>query len=67
MESATCILLTWTLRRQTRKIHPVLERVKTLGGELYRGPLKVVETQRIIMQIKDPFGNIIGFEAPLTE
>jgi predicted enzyme related to lactoylglutathione lyase len=47
-------------------IEQVLERVRELGGELYRGPLKVPETNRNIMQIKDPFGNIIGFESPLV-
>lgn len=46
-------------------INPVLEKVEALGGKLYRGPLKVSETQRVIMQIQDPCGNIIGFEAPL--
>lgn len=44
----------------------VLERVKQLGGELYRGPLKIAEANRIIMQVKDPVGNIIGFEALLS-
>jgi len=46
-------------------IDEVLIRVKELGGELYRGPLKVEETKRIIMQVKDPFGNVVGFESPL--
>lgn len=45
-------------------IDVVLRRVEELGGKLYRGPLKVPETQRIIMQIQDPFGNVLGFEAP---
>lgn len=44
-------------------IEVVLAKVEQLGGKLYRGPLKVPETQRIIMQVQDPFGNIIGFEA----
>ncbi len=35
-----------------------------IGGQVYRGPLKVLEIQRTILQIQDPFGNIIGFEAP---
>jgi predicted enzyme related to lactoylglutathione lyase len=47
-------------------IDMVLERVKELGGELYRGPLKVKATNRIIMQIKDPMGNVVGFEALLS-
>lgn len=45
-------------------IDVVLEKVEELGGKLHRGPLKVPETQRTIMQIQDPFGNVIGFEAP---
>jgi len=43
----------------------VLEKVKLLGGKIYRGPLKVNEIQRSIVQIQDPFGNVIGFEAPM--
>lgn len=43
----------------------ILERAKELGSQLYRGPLKVNEIKRTIMQIKDPFGNIIGFESPM--
>jgi predicted enzyme related to lactoylglutathione lyase len=42
----------------------VLMRVEELGGRLFRGPLEVPEMQRTIMQIQDPFGNVIGFEAP---
>ncbi len=41
-----------------------LKKAEELGGKLYRGPLKVPETQRTIMQIQDPCGNVIGFEAP---
>lgn len=40
-----------------------LARAKELGGELYRGPLRVEEIQRNIAQIQDPFGNVIGLEA----
>ena len=43
----------------------VIDKVSQLGGKVYRGPLKVKEIQRSIVQIQDPFGNIIGFEAPL--
>lgn len=46
-------------------IEVVLKKVEELGGKLYRGPLKVPETQRTIMQVQDPFGNVLGFEAPL--
>ena len=42
----------------------VLKKAEMLGGKLYRGPLKVPEIQRTIMQIQDPFGNVIGFESP---
>ncbi|MDD4973473.1 MAG: hypothetical protein PHY93_03940 [Bacteriovorax sp.] len=43
----------------------LLDKVHRLGGSVYRGPLKVIEIQRTIVQIIDPFGNIIGFEASL--
>jgi predicted enzyme related to lactoylglutathione lyase len=43
---------------------PVLKRVEELGGKLFRGPLKVPEIQRTILQIQDPLGNVMGFEAP---
>ena len=38
---------------------------KALGGSVYRGPLQVAETGRVILQIIDPDGNVVGFEAPL--
>jgi len=34
-----------------------------LEGAVYRGPLRVEESQRTIVQIIDPFGNVIGFES----
>jgi predicted enzyme related to lactoylglutathione lyase len=34
-----------------------------LGGRIYRGPLRVEEVQRTIVQIQDPFGNVFGLEA----
>ena len=34
-----------------------------LGGKVYRGPLKVNEIQRTIVQILDPHGNVFGLEA----
>lgn len=43
----------------------LLEKVKKLDGKVYRGPLIITKTQRTIVQIQDPFGNVIGFEAPL--
>lgn len=41
----------------------VIAQANNLGGSIYRGPLKVDETQRTIAQILDPFGNVIGLEA----
>lgn len=40
----------------------MIKRAKELGGKVYRGPLRVEETQRTIVQIIDPYGNIVGFE-----
>lgn len=34
-----------------------------LGGQVYRGPLRVDEAQRTIVQILDPLGNVFGLEA----
>jgi uncharacterized protein len=34
-----------------------------LGGKIYRGPLRVNEIQRTIVQIIDPQGNVFGLEA----
>jgi predicted enzyme related to lactoylglutathione lyase len=34
-----------------------------LGGQIYRGPLRVNEIQKTIVQILDPFGNVFGLEA----
>ena len=42
----------------------LLNRVDKIGVRIYREPLRVNEIQRIIVQIQDPFGNVIGFEAP---
>ncbi|MEK7355448.1 MAG: VOC family protein [Bdellovibrionota bacterium] len=36
-----------------------------LGGKVYRGPLKVPEVRRIIAQIEDPYGNVVGIEGKL--
>ena len=46
-------------------LNTLLDRVRHLGGKIYRGPLDVPEIQRSIIQIQDPYGNIVGFEAPL--
>lgn len=36
-----------------------------LGAKIYRGPLTVSEIGRVIVQLEDPFGNVIGFEGNL--
>lgn len=46
-------------------INLVLKKAEQLGGKLYRGPLKVPEIHRQILQIQDPFGNILGFESSI--
>lgn len=46
-------------------VNLVLKKAEQLGGKSYRGPLKVPEIQRQIMQIQDPFGNVLGFESPI--
>lgn len=46
-------------------INLVLQKTERLGGKLYRGPLKVSEIRRQIIQIQDPFGNILGFESSI--
>jgi predicted enzyme related to lactoylglutathione lyase len=45
-------------------MNELLRRVEEIGGKIYRGPLRIDEIQRTIVQIQDPFGNVIGFEAP---
>jgi RimJ/RimL family protein N-acetyltransferase/predicted enzyme related to lactoylglutathione lyase len=49
------------------ELQPVIERALKRGATIYRGPLEVVELSRTIVQIKDPCGNVIGFEAPVKE
>lgn len=44
----------------------VLVVLSKIGGKLYRGPLVVPETNSKIMQVQDPFGNLIGFESKLS-
>lgn len=46
------------------ELESVLARAQKLGGRIYRGPLRVDEVRRTIVQIMDPCGNVIGFEAP---
>lgn len=37
-----------------------------LGATVYRGPLRVDEAQRTIVQLLDPQGNVLGLEAEYT-
>lgn len=46
-------------------INSVLKKAEQIGAKLYRGPLIVPEIQRQILQIQDPFGNVLGFESSL--
>ena len=46
-------------------LNALVAKVSHLGGKIYRGPLAVPEIQRSIIQIQDPYGNVVGFEAPL--
>lgn len=32
------------------------------GGTIYRGPIEIPENDEGICQIKDPFGNVVGFQ-----
>jgi predicted enzyme related to lactoylglutathione lyase len=45
-------------------IELVIGEALRMGAHVYRGPLKVQEVGRNIVQIRDPFGCVIGFEAP---
>lgn len=45
----------------------MIERAIELGGQVYRGPLRVEEVKRTIVQIKDPVGNVIGFEEDFSQ
>lgn len=40
-----------------------IAKAQELGGKVYRGPLRVDEVQRTIVQIIDPHGNVFGLEA----
>lgn len=46
-------------------IDMLLEKIKNLGGEVYRGPLVVTEIGKRIIQVKDPTGLVLGFEETL--
>jgi predicted enzyme related to lactoylglutathione lyase len=38
-------------------------RANELGGRVYRGPARIDEVQKTILQIMDPYGNVFGLEA----
>lgn len=40
-----------------------LAKALDLKATIFRGPLRVNEVQRTIVQIKDPYGNVFGLEA----
>ena len=44
-------------------LEEAIAKAKILDGQVYRGPLRVDEVKRTIVQIKDPYGNIIGLGA----
>jgi predicted enzyme related to lactoylglutathione lyase len=50
---------------EVENLEDYIERAKKLGAEIWRGPLKVNEAGWTIVQIKDGFGNVIGFEGKL--
>ena len=44
----------------------LIKKVTAMGGSIYRGPLRVEQIRRTILQVKDPFGNVVGFESTTT-
>ncbi len=44
-------------------IEDIIAHATRFGGRVYRGPLRVDEVRRTIVQIMDPFGGVVGFEA----
>ena len=44
-------------------LEEAISRATILGGKVYRGPLRVNEIKRTIVQIIDPHGNVMGLEA----
>jgi len=40
-----------------------IEKAKSLNGKIYRGPLRVDEVHKTIVQIEDAQGNVFGLEA----
>ncbi len=52
---------------ETECLKETIERAKSIGGEIWRGPLTISENGWSIVQIKDTEGNIIGLEGILAE
>ncbi len=50
---------------QVEDLEFFIQKVRKLGGEVFRGPLEVKETNTKIVQIKDPCGSVIGLEQTL--
>jgi predicted enzyme related to lactoylglutathione lyase len=44
-------------------LNEAIAKAERLGGQVYRGPLRVDEVKRTIVQIRDPNGNVFGLEA----
>jgi len=43
-------------------IEEAISKAINLKGKVYRGPMRVDEVKRTIVQIMDPYGNVIGLE-----
>lgn len=43
-----------------------LDRLRSLGGTLYRGPLRI-EDSACMCQVRDPWGNCIGLRGPSSQ
>ena len=44
-------------------LEEAISKATNSGGKVYRGPLRVEEVRRTIVQIMDPYGNVIGLES----
>ena len=49
----------------TEDLQAAIKKAESLGGKVYRGPLDVKETGRVICQIQDPYGNVFGLESEM--
>ena len=48
---------------QVDSVNDELARLETIGATLYRGPIPI-ESQQIMCQLEDPFGNLLGIRGP---